>query len=56
MQAKSNRLLKVRVQMELYFAKLSRVTLAYVQEMTVVSVGIPGLPLNCSSHSLIHTE
>lgn len=56
MQAKSNRLLKVRVQIELYLAKLSGVTLAYVSEMTVVSVGLLGLPLNCSSHSLVHTE
>lgn len=56
MQTKSNKLLKVRVQMELYLAKLSTVTLAYVPEMIVVSMGVPGPPLNCPSHSLIHIE
>lgn len=56
LQAKSNELLKVRMQRELYPTKLYTITLGYTPEMAVVYVDVPGPALNCLLYRLIHTE
>lgn len=56
LQAKSNELLKVKMQREFCLTKLYTITLVYAPEMTVVSVDVPGPALNRPLYRLIHTE
>ena len=56
LQAKSNELLKVRVQRELYLTKQYTTTFGYAPEMIVAYVDVPGPALSCSLYRLIHSE